>query len=420
MLTSSPAWQALQSHQPLVASQHLRDLFDTDAGRAQRYKIAACGLTLDYSKNLIDDRAIELLVELAEQQGVTEKRTAMFAGERINHTENRSVLHTALRSPVDTLEVDGDNVMPGVHTVLNRIEGFVDAVHSGSHAGYTGKRIQNIVNIGIGGSDLGPKMVVTALTKQLAANAPSVHFVSNIDDAHFAEVTRHLDPDTTLFVIASKTFTTQETMLNATTAREWFIERTGGRGDIAKHFVAVSTAFEETRKFGIDDANVFEFWDWVGGRYSLWSAIGLPIALSIGMAGFRRLLAGAHAMDQHFCVAPLAENLPVILALLGVWYINFFDAKQHLILPYSYPLREFAPYIQQLDMESNGKSVDIDGRYVDYATGPAIWGGLGSNAQHAFYQLIHQGQAFLPADFIVARDSGNGEHAPSLASNFIG
>ena len=420
MLIQSPAWQALQSHHDQIEQQGIRELFSADPERAAAYRLAACGLTLDYSKNLFNATTLELLFDLAEQQELTERRAAMFRGDRINFTEDRAVLHTALRSARSELMLDGSNIMLDVNAVLDKMAAFVDAVRSGEHTGYTGKPVRTVVNIGIGGSDLGPKMVTRALAHLADDDHLSVQFVSNVDSAQFQRLVGHLDPETTLFVIASKTFTTQETMLNAHTARNWFLDKTGGNGDVSRHFVAVSTALEHTRAFGIEDDNVFGFWDWVGGRYSLWSAIGLPIALYLGMPAFRELLAGAADMDRHFCEAPMASNMPVILGMLGVWYNNFCAARQYLILPYSYPLEEFPAYVQQLDMESNGKSVDVDGRPVDYATGPIAWGGLGSNAQHAFYQLVHQGTHIIPADFIVARGSGGSGHAVPLAANCIG
>jgi len=420
MLTQSAAWRALQTHIAKCKPQHLRDLFETDPERARRYLLSCCGLKLDYSKNHIGDETLRLLLQLAEQQSLTEKIAEMFDGVKINRTEQRAVLHTALRSPQRELWLEGENIMPAIHAVLDKMADFVEAVRNGRHTGYSGKNIGTVVNIGIGGSDLGPKMVSTALRSHADDRVLRVEFVSNIDRAHFAEIAASLDPETSLFIIASKTFTTQETMLNAHAARDWFLDKTGGRGDVSKHFVAVSTAFEETRKFGIDSANVFEFWDWVGGRYSLWSAIGLAIALDHGMGNFRELLAGGHAMDQHFRTAPLAQNMPVLLALIGIWYNNFLGAQQYLVLPYRYQLKEFPAYIQQLDMESNGKSVDIDGRAVDYATGPAVWGGPGSNAQHAFFQLLHQGTHLIPADFIVSVSRCSSESEVALAANYIG
>ena len=425
MLTRSPAWRALQAHYASMRTAHLREMFDDDPRRADRYRLTCCGLTLDYSKNRIYGETLQLLGQLAEQQLVAKKRAAMFSGEKINLTENRAVLHTALRSPQSDLLLDGENIMPGIHAALEKMSAFVEAVRDGTHTGYTGKKIRTVVNIGIGGSDLGPKMVATALKSnainQQDANtgSPRVEFVSNIDEAHFAEVASTLDAETTLFVIASKTFTTQETLLNAHTARRWFTEVTNGQGDVAQHFVAVSTALEETRKFGIDDSNVFGFWDWVGGRYSIWSSVGLSAALCIGMDKFRDLLVGAHAMDQHFCQAPFLENMPVLLALIGIWYNNFFDARQHLILPYDYALKKFPAYVQQLDMESNGKAVNTEGEFVDYATGPVVWGGLGCDSQHSFYQLLHQGTHFVPADFIVALNLADGDSRSPLAASFV-
>ncbi len=420
MLTQSAAWRALQAHCTECKTQHLRDLFEADPERARRYRLSCCGVTLDYSKNLIGDKTMRLLVQLAVQQSLPEKIADMFGGVKINCTEQRAVLHTALRSPQCELWLEGENIMPAIHAVLDKMADFVESVRSGRYTGYNGKKIDTVVNIGIGGSDLGPKMVSTALRSHADDRALRVEFVSNVDRAQFAGIAASLNPATSLFIIASKTFTTQETMLNAHAARRWFLDKTGGRGDVSKHFVAVSTAFEETRRFGIDGANVFEFWDWVGGRYSLWSAIGLAIALDLGMDTFRELLAGGHAMDKHFRTAPLPRNMPVLLAMIGIWYNNFFGAQQYLVLPYCYQLKEFPAYIQQLDMESNGKSVDIDGRPVDYATGPAVWGGLGSNAQHAFYQLLHQGTHFIPADFIASTSRSGSDQEVALAANYIG
>ncbi len=420
MLTQSPAWQALQAHHATLKAQHLRALFARDPARARRYCLSACGLTLDYSKNLIDDKTLDLLMQLAEQQSLSEKTVAMFNGGKINRSEARAALHTALRSPRRELWVDGENIMSAIHTVQDKMTRFVESVRSGQHTGYSGKKIHTVVNIGIGGSDLGPKMVTTALCSPDDEQSIRVEFISNVDKAHFRRASTSLDHETTLFVITSKTFTTRETMLNAQAARHWFLECSGGQGDISKHFVAVSTAVQRVQAFGIDSDKTFAFWDWVGGRYSLWSAVGLSIALALGMDTFRQLLAGGHAMDQHFYTAPWRQNMPVLLALIGIWYNNFYAAEQYLILPYSYPLKEFPAYIQQLDMESNGKHCDIDGQVVDYATGPVVWGGLGSNAQHAFSQLLHQGTHWLPTDFIVSLDSLDNDHGIALAANYIG
>lgn len=419
MLTSTPAWTALQAHHRANSDRRLHNLFADDPDRAERFWLQACGLTLDYSKNHIDSETLRLLIALAEQQSVAQKRDAMFRGDILNITEQRSVLHTALRSPAKQLLVGDDDVMPPVHAVLDRMTDFVDEVRNGRYRGYSGERITDVVNIGIGGSDLGPKMAATALRDCVPDHSPNVHFVSNIDSANFREAVESLNPASTLFVIASKTFTTRETLLNARLARDWFTDKTSGKGDVARHFVAISTALTETRQFGIDDSRVFEFWEWVGGRYSLWSAIGLSLALRIGMEQFRELLAGANAMDEHFKSAPLGENMPVLLGLIGIWYNNFYAFNQQLMLTYDYTLRHFAAYIQQLDMESNGKSVDVDGNRVDYSTGQTIWGGSGSDAQHAYMQLVHQGNHIIPVDFIVSRDAVTKADDASVVANFL-
>lgn len=420
-LTQSPAWQALAAHRAALEGASMRDMFATDPGRFDRYRIAFDGMMLDYAKNRVTDETLSLLVDLAYQQNLEEMRDAMFRGERINITEDRAVLHVALRNRVDRpILVDGQDVMPGVHEVLARMYAFCHKVRDGEWRGYDGQAITDIVNIGIGGSDLGPVMITQALTPwhhpHLAA-----HFVSNVDGTHIAEVLKRVDPATTLFIIASKTFTTQETLANAHTARDWFLANGGSADDVAKHFVAVSTNATEVAKFGIDTDNMFGFWDWVGGRYSLWSSIGLPIALMVGPEKFGELLAGAHAMDEHFRTAPLAKNMPVIMGLLGVWYGNFFGAAAHAVLPYDQYLARLPAYLQQLDMESNGKSVDRQGNSVDYATGPIIFGEPGTNGQHAFYQLIHQGTHLIPCDFIAPIQSQNptGRHHAMLLSNTL-
>ncbi|AUN29665.1 glucose-6-phosphate isomerase [Niveispirillum cyanobacteriorum] len=420
-LTQSPAWQALAAHRSALDGVSMRDMFATDPGRFDRYRIAFDGMMLDYAKNRVTDETLSLLVDLAYQQNLEEMRDAMFRGERINITEDRAVLHVALRNRVDRpILVDGQDVMPGVHEVLARMYAFCHKVRDGEWRGFDGQAITDIVNIGIGGSDLGPVMVTQALTPwhhpHLAA-----HFVSNVDGTHIAEVLKRVDPATTLFIIASKTFTTQETLANALTARDWFLANGGSADDVAKHFVAVSTNATEVAKFGIDTDNMFGFWDWVGGRYSLWSSIGLPIALMVGPEKFGELLAGAHAMDEHFRTAPLAKNMPVIMGLLGVWYGNFFGAAAHAVLPYDQYLARLPAYLQQLDMESNGKSVDRQGNSVDYATGPIIFGEPGTNGQHAFYQLIHQGTHLIPCDFIAPINSQNptGRHHAMLLSNTL-
>jgi glucose-6-phosphate isomerase len=399
-LTQSSAWTALAAHQREVASHELRELFAADPARFQRYSIEAAGLFLDYSKNRIVERTLPLLVSLAWQTGVSAKIAAMFAGERINHTEQRAVLHTALRNRSETsVLVDGRDVMPDVQRVLSQMRSFVEGVRAGKLRGHSGKALTDIVNIGIGGSDLGPYMATEALEPY--AGRLRAHFVSNVDAAHLGRTLKRLNSEETLFIVASKTFTTQETLTNARSARDWLISRLGAQSAVASHFAAVSTNIAATSAFGIEPERVFEFWDWVGGRYSLWSAIGLPVALYIGMDAFEEMLAGAHAMDQHFASAPLDSNMPAILALLGVWYIDFWDARTHAVLPYDQGLHRFTAYLQQLDMESNGKRVDHTGRVVDYLTGPVVWGEPGTNGQHAFFQHLHQGTQFTPADFIL-------------------
>ncbi|WP_412852421.1 glucose-6-phosphate isomerase [Ectothiorhodospira shaposhnikovii] len=414
-------WQALEAHHEAVCDLHMRELFRQDPQRFQRFSLQFEDILLDYSKNRITAETRDLLVELARAALVPQWRDRMFAGERINTTEDRAVLHVALRNRGDRpMWVDGEDVMPRVRRVLSHMGDFVARVRSGQWTGHTGRPIQHVVNIGIGGSDLGPLMVCEAL-KPYAHERLQMHFVSNVDATHLTRTLAQVDPETVLFVIASKTFTTQETLTNAHSARRWFLEQGGSEAAIARHFVAVSTHREAVAAFGIDPANMFEFWDWVGGRYSLWSAIGLSIALSLGMAHFEALLDGAHAMDEHFRAAPLEENMPVILALLGVWYVNFFGARSHAILPYDQYLHRFPAYFQQGDMESNGKSVDRQGRRVSWHTGPAIWGEPGTNGQHAFYQLIHQGTQLIPCDFLAPCLSHHplGEHHAILLSNFF-
>jgi glucose-6-phosphate isomerase len=420
-LTRLPAWQALQEHYRDVAGLHMRELFAADPQRFERFSLHWEEFLLDYSKNRITGRTLELLFELARQADVEGGIRRMFAGEKINTTEGRAVLHVALRNRSDRpIMVDGADVMPAVNRVLQQMDDLVERVRSGRWLGCSGLPITDIVNIGIGGSDLGPYMVCEAL-RPYARPDLRVHFVSNVDASHLAEVLKQVAPATTLFLIASKTFTTQETMTNARSARQWFLERAGRDADIAKHFVAISTNAEKVREFGIAAENMFEFWDWVGGRYSLWSAIGLSIALYVGMERFRELLAGAHRLDEHFRTTPIEHNLPVILALLGIWYVDFFGAESHAILPYDQYLHRFPAYLQQADMESNGKRVTHDGATVDYATGPILWGEPGTNGQHAFYQLIHQGTRLIPADFIAPARSHNpvGEHHAILLSNFF-
>ncbi|AWK86669.1 glucose-6-phosphate isomerase [Azospirillum thermophilum] len=420
-LTSSPAWTALAAHRRAMDGTRMRDLFAADPGRFATFSLEAAGLFLDYSKNRITAETLGLLLDLARQQDVEGWRDRMFAGERINTTENRAVLHTALRNRSNRpVPVDGRDVMPDVNGVLERMGRFATAVRDGIWTGYTGQPITDVVNIGIGGSDLGPVMATEALKPYLHPHI-GVHFVSNVDGTHMAEALKWLDPETTLFIVASKTFTTQETLANAHTARRWFLETAGDEAHVARHFVAVSTNEAEVRKFGIDPNNMFGFWDWVGGRYSLWSAIGLSIAIAIGPDRFAELLAGAHEMDEHFRTAPLDRNMPVILAMLGLWYIDFWDAKSYAVLPYDQYLHRFPAYLQQLDMESNGKSVTRDGEPVDYATGPVLFGEPGTNGQHAFYQLIHQGTELIPCDFIAPAVSHNpiGDHHRILLSNVL-
>lgn len=421
-LTTSPAWQALVQHQQAMTAIHMRDLFAEDNGRFSRFSLhLGDDLLFDYSKNRITAETMTLLLALVEQSGLTQAINAMFSGAKINNTEQRAVLHVALRNRSNRpIVVDGADVMPGVNRVLGQMRRFSEAVRSGEWQGYTGKPITDIVNIGIGGSDLGPKMVVSALKPYTHPRLRS-HFVSNVDGTDISEVLKRVDPETTLFLVASKTFTTQETMTNAQTARAWLLAAAGEETAVSKHFAALSTNETAVRQFGIDPANMFEFWDWVGGRYSLWSAIGLSIALAIGMDNFEALLAGAHAADEHFRTAPFAQNIPVIMAALGMWYNNFWGAETHAILPYDQYLEHFASYFQQGDMESNGKRVDKAGTAVDYATGPVIWGQPGTNGQHAFYQLIHQGTKLIPCDFLAPAQSHNpiGDHHPILLSNYF-
>ncbi len=414
------AWQALETHAEEMKGEHLRDLFARDPGRADRFTVEAAGLFLDYSKHRVTDETIRLLVEFAGQAGVVERRDAMFAGERINVTENRPVLHIALRLPRDrSLVVDGVDVVAGVHEVLDRMAAFAEAVRSGAWRSSTGATIRNVVNVGIGGSDLGPVMAYRAL-RHYARRDLTFRFVSNVDGTDFAESTRDLDPAETLFVVCSKTFTTLETMTNAHTARQWLLDGLDGdEAAIAQHFVAVSSNLDGVADFGIDPANAFGFWDWVGGRYSMDSAVGLTTMLAIGADGFSRLLAGFHEMDEHFRTAPLAENLPVLMGLFGFWYTDFFDAQTVAVLPYDQYLERFPAYLQQLTMESNGKSIRIDSSPVDYDTGPVYWGEPGTNGQHSFYQLIHQGTRMIPCDFICFANSLNplGRHHDLLVAN---
>ena len=399
-LTRPPAWQALAAHYRQVKDVHLRTLFAEDPGRGERLVAEGGGLTLDYSKNRVTDETLRLLLQLAESKGVATRRDAMFRGEPLNVTEQRAVLHVALRVPRgESIVVDGQDVVPQVHAVLDRMADFAQRVRSGAWTGFTGRRIRNVVNIGIGGSDLGPAMAYDAL-RPYADRGLTVRFVSNVDPADFTEATLDLNPAETLFVIASKTFTTLETLTNATVARAWSLAALKHEPAVARHFVAVSTNTAEVARFGIDTANMFEFWDWVGGRYSYDSAIGLALMIAIGPEHFRAMLGGFRAMDEHFRTAPFARNLPVLLGLLGIWYDDFFAAQTHAVLPYSHYLARLSAYLQQLDMESNGKSVDLDGRRIDYQTGPIVWGTPGTNGQHAYFQLIHQGTKLIPSDFI--------------------
>ncbi|MFF8316824.1 glucose-6-phosphate isomerase [Streptomyces bobili] len=400
LLTRRPEWAALEEHRAQWQAP-LRELFAADPERAERYVVRVGDLRIDYSKHLITDETLALLHELAAATGVFGLRDAMFRGERINVTEDRAVLHTALRAPRGAvIEVDGENVVPAVHAVLDRMAGFAGRVRSGEWTGHTGRRIRNVVNIGIGGSDLGPAMAYEAL-RAFTDRSLTFRFVSNVDGADLHEAVRDLDPAETLFIVASKTFTTIETITNATSARTWLLDGLGGdEKAVAKHFVALSTNAEKVAGFGIDPANMFEFWDWVGGRYSFDSAIGLSLMIAIGADRFRELLDGFHLVDEHFRTAPPEANAPLLLGLLGVWYGNFFDAQSHAVLPYSHYLSKFTAYLQQLDMESNGKSVDRAGRPVQWQTGPVVWGTPGTNGQHAYYQLIHQGTKLIPADFI--------------------
>ena len=416
-----PVCRLLQAHQANMASVHMRDLFVAEPERFERFSLQVGKILLDYSKNRITDETMRLLMQLAEEAEVPGWRERMFSGDKINHTENRAVLHVALRNRSnDPVMVDGEDVMPKVNAVIERMGAFAEQVRSGQWRGYTGERITDVVNIGIGGSDLGPQMVVQAL-KPYRHPHLKLHFISNVDGAHVKETLESLNPETTLFIVSSKTFTTQETMTNAHYARDWFLAQSQAETHVAKHFVAVSTNREAVTALGIDPANMFEFWDWVGGRYSLWSAVGLSIVLAVGAERFAELLEGAHEMDAHFRHAPLAQNMPVILAMLGVWYNNFFGAESQAILPYDHYLRSLPAYLEQADMESNGKSVDREGHVVDYATGAIVWGATGINGQHAFYQMLHQGTKLIPADFIVSIEPPTEleGHHDILMANFL-
>ena len=419
-LTERPAWKALEAHYQQVRELHLRKLFGDDPGRGERMTAEAVGLYLDYSKNRLTDETLKLLLQLAEASGLRARIDAMFRGDKINVTENRAVLHVALRAPKGAvIIVDGENVVPRVHAVLDKMANFSERVRSGAWLGHTGKRIRNVINIGIGGSDLGPVMAYEAL-KHYSERAMTFRFVSNVDGTDFAEAVQDLDPTETLFIVSSKTFTTLETMTNAHTARTWSLAGLGGNEQsVARHFVAVSTNAEAVAKFGIDTANMFEFWDWVGGRYSMDSAIGLSTMLAIGPDHFRAMLDGFHQMDEHFRTAPFASNLPVLMGLLAVWYNNFFGAQTVAVLPYEQYLKRFPAYLQQLTMESNGKHVTLEGTGVAYQTGPIYWGEPGTNGQHSFYQLIHQGTRLIPCDFIAFVEPLNplGRHHDILLAN---
>ncbi len=420
-LTTSKAWTALQNHYHQTKNDSLRNAFKRDTNRFNKFSVNFNEILFDYSKNRIADQTLPLLIDLANHAELNEKINAMFSGEKINTTEHRAVLHTALRNRSNhPVYVDGQDVMPEINRVLTKMRNFCASVRSGDWKGYTGKAITDIVNIGIGGSGLGPKMVSTALAPY-SSNALKVHYVSNIDQANIVEVLKPLAAETTLFIIASKVFNTQETMMNAKSAKKWFLDKAKDPLAITKHFVAISTHAENVAKFGIDTNNMFEFWDWVGGRFSLWSAVGLSIALYIGMDHFEELLQGAHEADLHFRNMPFEKNIPVIMGLLGIWYNNFFNAESHALLPYDQSMCYFADYFQQGDMESNGKSITLQGEKVDYSTGPIIWGQPGTNGQHAFFQLIHQGTKLIPCDFLAAANSHYKlpEHHDILISNFL-
>jgi len=418
--TQTQVWEELSGHFETLKNVHIKTLFAKEEDRFAKFSTQFEEILVDYSKNRITTETLGLLLQLARETGVSEAIESVFSGERINETEGRAVLHVALRNRSNApILVDGEDVMPGVNAVLEQMEAFCEKLLGGQWTGYTGKAITDIVNIGIGGSDLGPVIVTEAL-KPYWKNIPP-HFVSNVDGTHIAEVLKCVDPETTLFIVASKTFTTQETMRNALSARDWFLQAAKDESHVARHFVAVSTNQAEVEKFGIDPANMFVFWNWVGGRYSLWSAIGLSIACTIGFENFRALLEGAHAMDNHFRKTPLEQNIPILLALIGLWYNNFFGAETEAILPYDQYLHRFSAYFQQGNMESNGKSVGRNGKPVSYQTGPIVWGEPGTNGQHAFYQLIHQGTKLIPCDFIAPAQTHNplADHHPILLSNFF-
>ena len=414
------AWKQLQEHRSEMGSVHIRELFEKDSSRFEKFSLFLGDLLFDFSKNRITEKTVELLVALAGEVGLPSAMEKMFTGEKINCTEKRAVLHTALRNRKNTpVYVEGTDVMPEVNRVLAQMKSFTEKVVGGSWTGHTGKAITDVVNIGIGGSDLGPFMVTEALKPY--QTRLHLHFVSNVDGTHIAETLKKLNAETTLFIVASKTFTTQETMTNAVSAKNWLLGALKAEAAVSKHFVALSTNGKKVAEFGIDPANMFEFWDWVGGRYSLWSAVGLSIALAVGFENFEKLLAGAFEADQHFRTSPFAKNIPVIMGLLGIWYNNFWDADSHAILPYDQYMHRFPAYFQQGDMESNGKSVDRNNQPMTYSTGPVIWGEPGTNGQHAFYQLIHQGTKLIPCDFLAPAKSHNpiGDHHPKLLSNFF-
>ncbi len=419
--TSTKAWKELSRHYQTMKAIYLKDLFEKDPERFSRFSCQFEDILIDYSKNLITEETISLLMNLAEEINLKDAIERMFTGEKINETENREVLHTALRDPAgNSIYIDDKDIKIDIQRVLNQMRIFTENVSSGDWKGYTGKRIRDIINIGIGGSDLGPVMVTEAL-KPYWQSGITPHFVSNVDSTHIIETLKDLDPETTLFIIASKTFTTQETMTNALTARNWFLEKAHDKEFIKQHFVAVSTNRKEVIKFGIDTENMFGFWDWVGGRFSLWSAIGLSTACTIGFDNFQKLLDGAHVMDEHFRNTPFTDNIPVILALISIWYLNFFGANTEAVLPYDQYLHRFPAYLQQANMESNGKSVDRNGDPINYQTGPVIWGEPGTNGQHSFYQLIHQGKIMIPCDFLAPALSHNpiGDHHQILLANFL-
>ena len=419
--TQTKAWKALEAHFAANKDRQLSELFAADPARFDKFSTTyKDNILVDYSKNLITDETLDLLIDLAHEVDLRSAIDAMFNGEKINHTEGRAVLHTALRNRSNRpVMVDGKDVMPEVNAVLAKIKAFCDSVISGEWKGYTGKAIQHVVNIGIGGSDLGPVMITEALRP--FKNHLQMHFVSNVDGTHIAETLKNVDPETTLCLVASKTVTTQETMTNALSARDWFVNIAGDQAHVAKHFAALSTNTKAVAEFGIDTANMFEFWDWVGGRYSSWSAIGMPIALSLGFENFEALLEGAFEMDTHFATTSYEQNIPVLLALIGLWYNNFYEAESEAILPYDQYMHRFAAYFQQGNMESNGKYVDRNGNKVDYQTGPIIWGEPGTNGQHAFYQLMHQGTKLIPCDFLAPAITHNpiGDHHPKLLANFF-